>query len=221
MTGGRALTAFGEFEPALERPGLRRCAAGRAEQTRPAAAASWPIRRRACRCIRRRWTGGAWDPRPVGQPAADDHAAPALLPTLAGHAGRTAGSGQPERGPHTGLAQVQIPAGEHRLALRYGSTPAERAGLLVSGLTALGLLALAAWALLRQGARRARSAPAEYRTKSQPRQGGAGAPAVAAGCAQPAAAGQAGLCRSPDDLAALHLHGRAGLRRAGYDLHAI
>ncbi len=40
----------------------------------------------------------------------------------------------------TGYAQAAVPAGEHRLMLRYGATPFESAGLVLSGLTALALL---------------------------------------------------------------------------------
>jgi hypothetical protein len=46
--------------------------------------------------------------------------------------------------PKTGYAQVVIPAGTHQLALRYGSTATERAGILISGATLLVLLVLAA-----------------------------------------------------------------------------
>lgn len=46
--------------------------------------------------------------------------------------------------PATGYVQLDAPAGPHRLALRYGVTPAEVAGLLISGVT---LIALVAWSL--------------------------------------------------------------------------
>jgi hypothetical protein len=46
----------------------------------------------------------------------------------------------PEAG--TGYTQVRLPAGTHRVSLRYGSTNVERGSLAVSGLTAAGLLAL-------------------------------------------------------------------------------
>ena len=55
----------------------------------------------------------------------------------------------------TGYAQVRVAAGTHRVELRYESTTVERAGLAVSGLTALGLLVVAGLALMRS--RRARS----------------------------------------------------------------
>lgn len=50
----------------------------------------------------------------------------------------------------TGLIQVQIPTGEHHLSLRYASTSADRIGMLVSALTAFGLLLLGAITLWRQ-----------------------------------------------------------------------
>jgi hypothetical protein len=56
----------------------------------------------------------------------------------------------------TGFTQVRVPAGTHRIALRYETTTVELAGLVVSGLTALGLLAVGGWVLWRS--RRARSA---------------------------------------------------------------
>ena len=55
----------------------------------------------------------------------------------------------------TGFAQVRVPAGTHRVELRYETTPVERAGLALSGLTALGLLGVGGWALWRS--RRVRS----------------------------------------------------------------
>ncbi len=59
----------------------------------------------------------------------------------------------------TGLVQASLPAGEHQLTLRYASTGAERAGLIVSGLTAVGLLALGGWALWRRGRQADAGAP--------------------------------------------------------------
>jgi hypothetical protein len=53
---------------------------------------------------------------------------------------------QPE--PSTGYTQIDVPAGEHRVALRYARTPAEWAGLAVSGLVLLALLLTVAGALL-------------------------------------------------------------------------
>jgi hypothetical protein len=53
--------------------------------------------------------------------------------------------------PVTGLTQVALPAGEHRLTLAYGLTTAESAGLVISGLTLIALLALTVLAFRRTG----------------------------------------------------------------------
>jgi hypothetical protein len=45
--------------------------------------------------------------------------------------------------PETGFAQLDIPAGVHQIALRYGTTAAELIGWALSLLTLLGLLAIA------------------------------------------------------------------------------
>lgn len=60
----------------------------------------------------------------------------------------------------TGYAQVAVPAGEHTLALRYGRTAFEWAGLALSGLTALALLGV-----LLISPCRVRSAPRKNMTK--------------------------------------------------------
>jgi hypothetical protein len=52
--------------------------------------------------------------------------------------------------PGRGLVQIQIPAGDHHLLLWYGSTIAEQAGLLVSGVTALALMVSGLWAVWRR-----------------------------------------------------------------------
>ncbi len=49
----------------------------------------------------------------------------------------------------TGLVQVQMPAGEHHLALRYATTDAERIAWLISLLVVAGLLAAGVWWQLR------------------------------------------------------------------------
>ncbi len=51
---------------------------------------------------------------------------------------------QPEA--NTGYVQIEVPAGQHHLALRYGSTFAEQAGFYISGATLLALLGLLIWA---------------------------------------------------------------------------
>jgi len=45
----------------------------------------------------------------------------------------------------TGFAQMDVPEGLHRVALAYGTSVAEVGGLVLSGLTLIGLIALAVW----------------------------------------------------------------------------
>jgi len=59
--------------------------------------------------------------------------------------------------PITGYGQAQMPAGDHDLALRYSQSTAERIGLVVSGLTAVALLAVGSRDSLRR--RNGRSSP--------------------------------------------------------------
>ncbi len=47
----------------------------------------------------------------------------------------------------SGYAQLDLPAGRHRITLRYGRTAAESTGLVISGLTLLALLGMAGWML--------------------------------------------------------------------------
>ncbi|HEX9118489.1 MAG TPA: 6-pyruvoyl-tetrahydropterin synthase-related protein, partial [Anaerolineae bacterium] len=54
--------------------------------------------------------------------------------------------------PSTGLAQLALPAGNHRVTLRYGTTTAETAGLAISGLVLLALLLALVWSRLRRQA---------------------------------------------------------------------
>ncbi len=148
-TGGRALTAFGEFEPAWSMLSyddalLAELGPDFDPQQRPLADPPATVQVRSAQV-----RSAAWDLELAAtQPATVTlhlHYYPRWQATLDGEP--VSLGVQDGRG----LAQVQIPAGEHRLALRYGSTAAEQAGLLVSGLTALGLLGLAAWTLWRRG----------------------------------------------------------------------
>lgn len=52
--------------------------------------------------------------------------------------------------PITGYVQTQAPSGDHDLALRYSRSTAERIGLVMSGLTAVALLAVGARDILRR-----------------------------------------------------------------------
>jgi len=145
MTGGRALTAFGEFEPrwsalAYDDALLAELGPDFDPQQRPLADPPPGVQVHSAQV-----SSAAWDlDLSASQPQT------VTLHLLYYPRWQATLDGQPvsvSPEPARGLAQVQIPAGQHRLALRYGSTPAERAGLLVSGLTALGLLALAGWTM--------------------------------------------------------------------------
>ncbi len=147
-TGGRALTAFGEFEPRwdtlpFDDALLAELGPDFDPQQRPLAGPPSTVQVRSA-SVR----SSAWDLELTAtQPETVTlylHYYPRWQATLDGE---PVALGYQEG---RGLVQVQIPAGEHRLALRYGSTAAEQAGLLVSGLTALGLLTLGAWALWRR-----------------------------------------------------------------------
>jgi hypothetical protein len=149
MTGGRALTAFGEFEPrwsslAFDDALLAELGPDFDPQQRPLADPPAAVQVRSAQV-----RSAAWELELTASQAQT-----VTLHLLYYPRWQATLDGAPVAVGHeaaTGLAQVRIPAGEHRLALRYGSTTAERAGLLVSGLTALGLLALGVWALWRQG----------------------------------------------------------------------
>lgn len=149
-TGGRALTAFGEFEPRwhtlpFDDRLLAELGPDFDPQQRPLANPPAAVQVRSARV-----RSSAWDLElTASQPATITlylHYYPRWQATLDGE---PAALGYQEG---RGLVQVQIPAGEHRLALRYGSTAAEQVGLLVSALAALGLLALGAWTLWRRNA---------------------------------------------------------------------
>ena len=154
-TGGRALTAFGEFEPrwsalTYDDTLLAELGPDFDPQERPLADPPSAVRVRSAQV-----TSSAWD---LELTATEPQTVtlhllyyPRWQATLDGQAVDV----RPE--PGRGLAQVQIPAGEHRLALHYGSTPAEQVGLLVSGMAALGLIALAAWTLWRRSSTQVRS----------------------------------------------------------------
>jgi hypothetical protein len=151
-TGGRALTAFGEFEPRwntlpFDDALLAELGPDFDPQQRPLADLPAAVQVRSA-SVR----SAAWDLElSAAEPVTitlNTHYYPRWQATLNG--APVALGIQEGRG----LVQVALPAGEHRLALRYGSTPAERAGLLVSGLTGLGLLALAGWALWQRGSAR-------------------------------------------------------------------
>ncbi len=148
-TGGRALTAFGEFEPRwntlpFDEALLAELGPDFDPQQRPLADPPAAVQVRSAQVRSAAWDLELSAAEPVTV-TLNMHYYPRWQATLDG---APVALGVEEG---RGLVQVALPAGEHRLALRYGSTAAERAGLLVSGLTALGLLALGVWALWRQG----------------------------------------------------------------------
>ncbi len=164
VNGGRALTAFGEFEPrwsalSYDDALLAELGPDFDPQQRPLADQPSAVQVRSAQV-----NSGAWNLE-----LAASQAQTVTLHLLYYPRWQATLDGEPvEMGYEAarGLAQVHIPAGEHRLALRYGATLADQAGLLVSGLTALGLLALAAWTLWRRD-----SAAVNGRDRARPDRG--------------------------------------------------
>jgi hypothetical protein len=147
--GGRALTAFGEFEPKwrsapFDEGLLAQLGRDFDADERPLANASDAIR-----VVSADVRNQAWDlTLLLAEPAT------ATLHLLYYPRWQATVDGQPAAVGHqetTGYLQVPIPAGEHRLVLRYGMTGAERAGLTLSALT---LLTLVGWTVWRLAARR-------------------------------------------------------------------
>jgi hypothetical protein len=151
-TGGRALTAFGEFTPRWrEAPFddalLQELGPDFDPQRNPLRNSPAEIDVRSAHVV-----SGAWDLElAAAQPAtAAFHLLyyPRWTALLDGRPAVL----RPEAG--TGYALLDLPAGDHRIALRYGRTTAETAGLWVSGLTLLALLGAVGWTLLRSVSRR-------------------------------------------------------------------
>lgn len=137
---GTALTAFGEFTPrwrtaAFDQALLDDLGPGFDAAARPLAGPREGVQARDVRV-----RDQAWDlDLDAAQPAV------ATLHLLYYPRWRAWLDGQPvplNAQAETGYVQVAVPAGEHHLALRYGATPFESAGLAISGLTALALLAV-------------------------------------------------------------------------------
>jgi hypothetical protein len=146
-TGGRALTAFGEFTPRwrdapFDEALLQELGADFDPRRKPLRNPSSEIAVQAARVVT-----GAWD---LEVAAAQPTTATLYLlyyPRWTAWMDGQAAELRPE--PGTGYAQLDVPAGSHRVSLRYGGTAAEAVGLWVSALTLLALLGAAAWALLR------------------------------------------------------------------------
>jgi hypothetical protein len=151
-TGGKALTAFGEFTPRWRQAPfdgslLQELGLDHDPQRQPLRNSPDQIEVQAARV-----TSSAWDVDMTVHPPDEQSD---LLPVtatfyllyyprwLAWVDDRPAEL-RAEAG--TGYAQLDLPAGEHHVSLRYGPTPGETVGLLVSGLTLLGLLGAAGWA---------------------------------------------------------------------------
>jgi Alpha-(1->3)-arabinofuranosyltransferase len=151
-TGGNALTAFGEFTPRwreapFDEVLLQELGPDHDPQQRPLRNPSEEVEVRTGRVA-----SSAWDLELVGHQATTATFYLLYYPRwLAWLDGQPAVL-RPE--PGSGYAQLDLPAGSHRITLRYGPTAAETTGLLVSGLTLLALLAATGWALLRSAGRR-------------------------------------------------------------------
>ena len=139
--GGRALTAFGEFAPVwrsrpLDQTLLDEVGRDQDPQVRPLADPSPGVTVEDVRVRSSAWDLAVQADQPVTLTLYLFYY-PRWEATVDG---RPVGL-QPQA--ETGYAQLAVPAGQHQVALRYGGTPVESAGLAISGLTLLGLLS--AW----------------------------------------------------------------------------
>jgi len=147
-TGGKALTAFGEFTPRWrEAPfdeGLvHELGPDYDPQRKPLRSPPQEIEVRAARV-----GSSAWDLEVVAPQPATATFYLLYYPRWSAWLDGQPAALRPE--PDSGYAQLDLPGGSHRITLRYGTTTAETAGLLVSGLTLLALLGATGWTLLRR-----------------------------------------------------------------------
>jgi hypothetical protein len=162
-SGGSALTAFGEFTPLARTDPFDEQTL--AELGGPGfSAADNPVRSEDVTVLAADVRTQAWDLEVTA-------AAPttATLHLLYYPRWRAFLDGNPVATSYesgSGLTQIALPAGQHRLSLRYETTAAERVGLLISGGTLLALLAAAAWALL--GRRRVEAGSAAQPADTDP-----------------------------------------------------
>lgn len=165
---GSALTAFGEFTPLMrtapfDDEALAELGADFDAQRNPLAGGGLVLRSADVR-------NQSWNLRVVSTAPTT-----ATLHLLYYPRWRAAVDGQPAPlgfQPETGYVQVPVPAGEHSLALTYATTPVERLGLVVSGLTVLALVLAGAWAILRRRAPADRARSPEAPGRDEPREPG-------------------------------------------------
>jgi hypothetical protein len=175
-TGGRALTAFGEFTPRwrdapFDDSLLQELGSGQDPQQKPLRNPPSEIEVQAARVA-----SGAWDldlinhqlRQQLGTPPATATFYLLFYPRWLAWLDGQPTELRPE--PGTGFAQLDLPSGNHRVSLRYGPTTAETVGLLVSGLTLLALLGAAGRTLLRQaGSRKTTITPSSSDAKRHER----------------------------------------------------
>jgi Alpha-(1->3)-arabinofuranosyltransferase len=165
-TGGKALTAFGEFTPRwrdapFDESLLQELGSDHDPLRKPLRNATEEIEVQSANVA-----SGAWDLDVMVHPPPEQGGARPTTATfylLYYPRWRARVDGQPTElrpEPGTGYAQLDLPAENHRVSLRYGPTTAEIVGLLVSGLTLLILLGAAAWVLLRRARSRDTTATA-------------------------------------------------------------
>lgn len=164
--GGTALTAYGEFTPRwrdapFDDALLKQIGAAHDPETQPLVGPSPGVEVKQARVRSDSWQ------------LALDAVAPSTLTLYLLYYPRWQGTidGQPialRPQAATGYVQFDMPAGSHDLALRYGSTAVERAGLLTSAATLLALLVVLAGAIARGGWQRAMwQVPAEAPPRSE------------------------------------------------------
>jgi hypothetical protein len=158
-TGGKALTAFGEFTPRwreapFDEGLLQELGPDHDPQLKPLRNSPGDIKVRVGSV-----ESGAWDLEVVAPQPTTATFYLLYYPRWSAWLDDQPAALRPE--PGSGYAQLDLPAGSRRVTLRYGPTSAETTGLLVSGLTFLILLGATGWTLLRSaGAVPVRSAGA-------------------------------------------------------------
>ena len=158
-TGGTALTAFGEFEPRWRTAPFDDALMadiGRDFDAQAQPLAQPPV---GVQVQFAQVRNGAWDLDITASTAETLTLHLLYYPRWQAFVDGQPASINPQA--ETGYAQVAVPAGEHHLTLRYGRTLAERMGLVISGLTAAGLVLVGGWAIWR---RRKRTAVVEPST---------------------------------------------------------